>query len=31
MSEILLAKLKVKPIPKVQESFEIKIKKTCIR
>ena len=27
MSEILLAKLKVKPIPKVQESFEIKIKK----
>ena len=30
MSEILLAKLKVKPIPKVQESFEIKIKKPAL-
>ena len=30
MSETLLAKLKVKPIPKTHESFEIKIKKPAV-
>ena len=30
MAEVLLAKLKIKPIPKIQESIEVKIKKPAV-